>query len=342
MPFQSSRLKTALKRGALVTAANGQVVLAQLFAESLFKLLLGIPISGGVVLVLLLIGPGVADLAEGGLRGLFLGVVAALTVQPAALLAFLLALLVVVVGGSCLTFLVKAGTVAVLVEGYRRAGPIDQVPVTLASMRTASAYSLDRFSSGCGRFFRRYLVLGLTLLLIHGASAGAYLGAVMGGVRAMATEEATVLGWTLTAALASTMLVAWITIVNLVYLLIQIAIAADDLGVRDAVGRTARFLGAEARQVAGVFAVVFVVLVLSLAASVLATAALGMIAFVPFLWLAAVPIQLVAWLLRGLLFQYVGLAALVAYLDLYEFRDRRRQPHASQPSSLSRTMSHAT
>ena len=49
----------------------------------------------------------------------------------------------------------------------------------------------------------------------------------------------------------------------------------------------------------------------------LATAALGLIAFVPFVGLAALPLQVGAWLVRGLLFQFLGLTALVAYLRLY-------------------------
>jgi hypothetical protein len=48
-----------------------------------------------------------------------------------------------------------------------------------------------------------------------------------------------------------------------------------------------------------------------------ATAALGLVAFVPFFGLAALPLQLLAWLLRGLVFQYLGLASVGAYLRLY-------------------------
>jgi hypothetical protein len=53
------------------------------------------------------------------------------------------------------------------------------------------------------------------------------------------------------------------------------------------------------------------------AASLLATAALGLVAFVPFFGLAAIPLQLLAWLLRGLVFQYLGLTSVGAYLKLY-------------------------
>jgi hypothetical protein len=54
----------------------------------------------------------------------------------------------------------------------------------------------------------------------------------------------------------------------------------------------------------------------------LATAALGLIAFVPFVGLAVLPLQLLAWVFRGIVFQFLGLASIGAYLRLYrEFAD---------------------
>ena len=68
---------------------------------------------------------------------------------------------------------------------------------------------------------------------------------------------------------------------------------------------------------ASVFLLVLAVIVAATGASILATAALGLVAFVPFVGLAALPLQLLAWLLRGLVFQYLGLASVGAYLKLY-------------------------
>jgi Kef-type K+ transport system membrane component KefB len=62
-------------------------------------------------------------------------------------------------------------------------------------------------------------------------------------------------------------------------------------------------------------------------ASLLATAALSLVAFVPFVGLAALPMQLAAWLLRGLVFQYLGLTAVGAYLKLYRTFARDFQAH---------------
>ena len=65
--------------------------------------------------------------------------------------------------------------------------------------------------------------------------------------------------------------------------------------------------------IGGIFLVVLGLVVLATLASVLATGALGFIGFVPVVGLAVLPLQLVAWLARGLVFQYLGLAALGAY-----------------------------
>ena len=49
-------LKTTLKRGALVAAANWPVTLVQATADALFKLLFIVPIVGGIFLVALVLG----------------------------------------------------------------------------------------------------------------------------------------------------------------------------------------------------------------------------------------------------------------------------------------------
>jgi hypothetical protein len=42
-----------------------------------------------------------------------------------------------------------------------------------------------------------------------------------------------------------------------------------------------------------------------------------LISFVPFVGLAVFPLQAIAWFVRGMLFQYLGLTALGSYLTLY-------------------------
>jgi len=67
------------------------------------------------------------------------------------------------------------------------------------------------------------------------------------------------------------------------------------------------------------------------AASILATAALGFIGFVPIVGLAMLPLQLLAWIGRGLLFEFLGLAALTTYAGLVRRRavDRADLPPRS-------------
>ena len=66
-----------------------------------------------------------------------------------------------------------------------------------------------------------------------------------------------------------------------------------------------------------VFGVVLALVVAATGVSLLATAALGLIAFVPFVGLAVLPLQLLAWVFRGIVFQFLGLASIGAYLRLY-------------------------
>src|SRR5919109_1562513 len=105
-------LKPTLKRGALVAAANWQVTLIQAIADSLFKLLLAVPLIGGVFLVGLVLGAEPREMARLEWRDLTTAIVAALASHPIVLASFLLSLGVVVIGGSVFVFLVKGGTVA--------------------------------------------------------------------------------------------------------------------------------------------------------------------------------------------------------------------------------------
>jgi hypothetical protein len=52
-------------------------------------------------------------------------------------------------------------------------------------------------------------------------------------------------------------------------------------------------------------------------ASALAWSGVGLIAFVPLVGLAVFPLQIAALLLRGFVFEYLGLTALGAYITLY-------------------------
>lgn len=320
-------LKLTLKRGALLAAANWPLVVIQFVADSIFKLALAVPVLGGMLLVSLLLGSEVPEMLDGDLREQVTGVAAALLSAPLSLAAFLLAFGVILVGGSALLFLVKGGTVTVLAAAEEHAEAIQIGPIDVEAVARARRFSLERFTEGCRRLFRRYLRLGLTLIVVYGATGVVYLGVVLGGYR-LYDYPGVFVGWTVLATIFSGALLVWITLVNLFYLLLQMSIAVDDVSVRVAFGRVVGFLGRSFREVAGVFGVILVLVLLATIVSLVAAAGFGLIAFVPFAGFIVLPLQLIAWVLRGLIFEYIGLTALGAYLTLYRGPSRR----ASRPA----------
>jgi hypothetical protein len=311
-------LKAALKRGALIAAANWPLVIVQFVAESVLKLLLAVPIVGGAFLVALLLDTSLTDLLRGDVRDIVTSILAALMASPLALAAFVAAGLVVLVGGSLITFVVKGGTVSLLAEAERVAGPVERPPLRFDALRRASVVAIEPFIAGMNRLWRRFVRIGLGLLMMYGLTAAAYLGLVFGGY-SLAENSAILLGWTAVTALASSVLIVWITLLNFFYLMTQMVVAIEDVSVRQGVRLAFAFIWGHLREVAGVFGVVLVVVILATAASILATAGLGLIAFVPLVGLAVLPLQLAAWLLRGIVFEYLALAALGAYLSHYRW-----------------------
>ena len=307
-------VRTVLKRGALVAAANWQVTVIQFMAESTFKMLLSVPVVGGILLVVLVLGRELPELFSGDIRESATFVATALAAEPPALVSFLLAFGIVSLAGSAFMFLLKGGTVAVLALAEREAPAVEEPPLHLDPFWAAARFSVSGYEVGCRRHFKRFLRLGLLLVLLYVASAASYLVLLWRGADWLLGGQ---LGWTVTAGVWSTALVAWITLVNFFYLLIQMVIVVDDCSVRTATRRVVRFLRAEPRLTFGVFGVVLLLVAGATVVSVIATTSLGLIAFVPLVGLAVVPLQLLAWLFRGLVFQFLGLGALGAYLALY-------------------------
>ena len=159
---QPPPLRTALKRGAFVAAANWPLVAVQFIAEGTLKLLLG---RAGRRRHL----PRRAAArrrrrrvccrrhsARSSRR-----CSAALRANPVALVAFGAAFLLVLLGGSALTFIVKGGTVAILAEAEAQAGPIERPPLRLDGAEARQPRSqIEPFLDGCRRLWRRYVRLG--------------------------------------------------------------------------------------------------------------------------------------------------------------------------------------
>lgn len=302
--------KLALKRGALITAANWHVVLVQFIADSVFTALLAVPVVGGAALVVLTSDLEPQALFQQGARRAVLAVAAALLAHPLALVSFLLAVGVVLLGGSLFMAFVKGGTIAVLAAAEREAGPIEHPPLRLAAVRAASRFSLERAATGAQGLFGRFARLGCGLFMAYAAVLALAGVAFTQGGSGAAWDAARLAGVTAGVVTA-------VTLVNLLYLLTQIVIALDDCDVLTGLARVSTFLVRQPRQIGIVFAVASTLVALGTAASVLATAALGLIAFVPFVGLAALPLQVGAWFVRGFVFQFLGLTALVAYVRLY-------------------------
>jgi hypothetical protein len=108
-----------------------------------------------------------------------------------------------------------------------------------------------------------------------------------------------------------------LTIVNLAYSLVRAIVVTDDCSVSVAFGRLLAFVFQDARQVIGIFAVMWVVVVLASAVALLATAGVTLVASMPVLGLLVVPLQAAAWIVRGLVFQFMNLATLSAYQTQY-------------------------
>ena len=140
--------------------------------------------------------------------------------------------------------------------------------------------------------------------------------------------------------IAAIALVAWITLVNFVYLLLQIAMAHDGIGLADACRAVAGFVRAEFRQVVLVFLVVLALVVAATFASALAWSGVGLIAFVPLVGLAVFPLQILALIIRGLAFEYLGLTALGAYLTLYSGYAVRRSEAFGRSHMTSAPLGH--
>jgi len=311
-------LKLLLKRGALVTISNWQTIAIQFVANTTFQVLLAVPIIGAAVLVAAFLGSDLGEMLGGSLREMFTRVADALISEPMAMAAFITAFSIVMLGGSMLVFLVKGGVVHVLLAAEAAAGPIEREPLMYeTTIRGTSRFSLELFIDGCRQMFRRYLTLGVALIAIYILSGVAYVAFVVYGYRT-AGDRFLVIGWAFIAALAATVLVGWITLVNWVYLLLQIAMAVEGVGLAGAFTAVTRFVRTEFRELAGIFGVILALLVGATLASALAWSGVGLIAFVPLVGLAVFPLQIAALLVRGLMFEYIGLTALASYAALYQ------------------------
>ncbi len=322
--YEADSPRRLLKRGALVAASNWPTIVIQASTDAIFKVVVAVPVVGGIVLAALVIGAEPPALLTLDVRELTAAVMGLLTARPAPFAAFVAAVATAVIGASVFAFVVKAGTVATIVESERLAGPIEVPPMHLEQVTAVSAFGIERFTENLGRFGPRFVRLGSALLVVYVLSAAVYLEMVL--------QDR--VGGTLVAAL-TVVFVAWITAVNLFYMLAQVAIVAGDCGVGTACMRVGGLLTRAWRLVGRVCGFVLVIIAGATIASLLATAALGFVGFVPFFWFAVVPLQLLAWVLRGLVFQYITVGAVAAYASIYRLTGTQVRPSWGREGELS-------
>ena len=287
-------------------------MLVQFVADTLFKTLLAVPVVGGLVLVALVVGGNPLELLRfDNLAQTISAMVGVLLAQPVALAAFAIALGVIAAGGSVMMFAVKAGTVTVLLAGDRAAGAIEVPPLRMAALREANQTNFERFTSGVRTLFFRYLRLGVLLTVIYLIIGATYVALVFG------PSISETLDSPLTVTFESLSVLVAITLVNFLYLLMQVVMAAENCGVIEGVPHVARLLRRRWKELGQVLAAILALMLMATGASILATTQLGLIGFVPFIGLAAVPLQVLAWLVRGVVFQFVGLTGVAAYLRMH-------------------------
>lgn len=287
------------------------MVLVQFVADTLFKTLVAVPIVGGLVLVALVVGGNPFDVLRlDDLTQTVSTMVGVLLAQPVALAAFVAAMGVIFTGGSILMFAIKAGSVTVLLAGDRSAGTIEVPPLRLSALQEANQATLERFTNGVRALFWRYLRLGIALTVVYAIIGIGYFAFLFGpALQALDNPVAITL--------ASLSVLVAITLVNFVYLLLQIVMAAEDCNVLEAVPQVVRLLRRRTKALGEVLAAILALMLMATGASILATTALGLIAFVPFVGLAALPLQVFAWLVRGVVFQFVGLTGVSTYLRMH-------------------------
>jgi len=328
-------LRAALKRGALVAAANWPVVLAQFMSVSVCRLALAVPVIGGAFVVAVLAEADVRMMFADGITSATGLVITSLMHRPAALWSFVAAMGVVAAGSGVVSWLTQAGVMGTLDRGERAAGDLQKSPLRLDAVSRAGAFSLEGFMEAVSHLGRRYVLVGAWLYVAYAVvGAGAIASLVL------AARLAGRAGWSmvLPVSVVGVTAVALVTIaiLQLVHALLQVIMATDDCRLSTAVRQLRVFLLHDARQVLGIFSVVLGLVLLATAASVLATAGLALVAWVPFVGLAVVPLQLAAWLVRGVVFHYMDLSAWSAYHSQYR---RYAEPTSGEPTSADRAPS---
>jgi hypothetical protein len=188
---------------------------------------------------------------------------------------------------------------------------------------------------GASRFARRAVTLALWLGAGYATVGGLYVAAVTLGLDS-GSRWSWFGAWPAVVFIATLIGVVVLAIVTLAYDLLRVIVISDDCSVSTAVGRLRAFVFHDARLVVGVFAVICGVQIAAAIVSLLATAGLAIVGYAPLFSLVFVPLQAAAWVMRGLIFEALGLAALATCQTQYRrFREAHRPDGAGAGVVLS-------
>jgi hypothetical protein len=309
-------LGSALRRGALVTMANWPVVIIEMVLESLLKVAVAVPVVGGAFMVAVLLGADVKTLLDEGIRSMAELILSLLTNAPIALWSFVVAVALVGFGGSIIMFVIKAGTLSILVTAERVAPDSERTPIRVDWFKRSAVYRGEDLLAAIGHFRSRSVFLALLLGAAYVLTAVVY-ALLMRWTFGLTDDPVGVSVWPLAVAVITSAGLVAVAGINLFYDLTRIILVVDDCGVMAAIQRLWQFLVADSRQVLGIFGVMGAVGVAATAAALVATAGLALISWIPIVGLVVLPLQLVAWLARGLVFQFMDLMTMVAYEAQY-------------------------
>ncbi|MEO7191533.1 MAG: hypothetical protein ABI051_10805 [Vicinamibacterales bacterium] len=318
-------LRAAVKRGALLVVANWPIVLIGFTAESLYKAAVSIPVLGASLGLATLVGADTTALLSQGVRATADVILASLATAPLALTLFLLALAVVGIGGEAIMFVVKAGTLAIVVEADRASGDVHRIPFGTEALQRARVYRLESLLLASRRFSRRAVRLALWLGAGYAFVGLTYVAVVSLGLSSV-ERSPWLPAWPLVVLAATSIGIVTIAIVNLTYDLVRVVVVTDDCEIGVAVSRLKQFVIEDARQVIGIFSVIGAVQILAAVGSLLAATGLALVTYVPFASLVLVPLQAAAWVLRGLVFESMALSALAACQTQYRRFSEERWP----------------
>ena len=325
-------MRQLLTRGLLLTVANWPVVAMQWLAEAVFQACLALPVFGVAVVGAMVFAGRLPELLSGDTRALLAMLVTALINQPVTLTVFAVAFGLALLGGSTLLIAVKAGSLSVLVQADAVGATSTPSGWRMTTLRQLRTFSVPLFWAGMRLRGRRFLQLAAWLALVYALVGTLYVVGIVTGYQ-WADEGRWHDLWTRAVAASTVLLFLAVTAVNVFYLLMQIALASEPIGLRLALRRVRGFVRARVGVLTALFLAVSFGLALAWIASAVLWTGVGLVAVLPVVGIAMVPLQLVGWAVRGVVFEFITVVAMSVYVALYrDFYGRNPGPeHVDGP-----------